>query len=144
MMYLQAISVTFTGATPSGYNGTFTITVLDADTYTYTLASIETSDATGTITASWSKGTPPQANTVLSAYGRLWVADTSNDKTTVYWSNLLDGNEWRTNVGTVGSLDISGILINGNDEIVSLGAHNGNLIIFCKNNIIIMGDTDDN
>jgi len=88
------------------------------------------------------KGTPPQANTVLSAYGRLWMADTSSNKTTVYWSDLLDGTEWRTTVGTVGSLDISSILVYGNDEIVGLGAHNGYLIIFCKNNIIIMGDTD--
>ena len=88
------------------------------------------------------KGTPPQANTVLSAYGRLWVADTPTNKTTVYWSNLLDGAEWRSGTGTVGSLDISSILVYGNDEIVGLGAHNGYLIIFCKNNIIIMGDTD--
>jgi len=86
------------------------------------------------------KGTPPQANTVLSAYGRLWVADTPTNKTTVYWSNLLDGAEWRSGTGTVGSLDISGILVYGNDEIVGLGAHNGRLIIFCKNNIIIMDD----
>ena len=28
------------------------------------------------------------------------------------------------------------------DEIVALGAHNGYLIIFCKNNIIIYGDND--
>ena len=89
-----------------------------------------------------SKGTPPQANTVLSAYGRLWMADTPTNKTTVYWSDLLDGTEWRGTVGTVGSLDISGILVHGNDEIVGLGAHNGYLIIFCKNNIIIMGDGD--
>ena len=88
------------------------------------------------------KGTPPQGNTVLSAYGRLWVADTPNNKTTVYWSNLLDGAEWRSGTGTVGSLDISSILVYGNDEIVGLGAHNGYLIIFCKNNIIIMGDSD--
>ena len=88
------------------------------------------------------KGTAPQANTVLSAYGRIWVADTPTNKTTVYWSNLLDGAEWRHGTGTVGSLDISGILVNGNDEIVGLGAHNGYLIIFCKNNIVIMGDGD--
>ena len=90
------------------------------------------------------KGTPPQANTVLSAYGRLWVANTPSNKTTVYWSNLLDGAEWRPGTGTVGSLDISSILVNGNDEIVALGAHNGYLIIFCKQNIIIMGDSDNN
>ena len=87
------------------------------------------------------KGTPPQANTVLSAYGRIWCADTPTNKTTVYWSDLLDGAEWRSGTGTVGSLDISGILVYGNDEIVGLGAHNGRLIIFCKNNIIIMDDS---
>jgi len=86
------------------------------------------------------KGTPPTGNTVLSAYGRIWVADTPTNKTTVYWSNLLDGAEWRHGTGTVGSLDISGILVYGNGEIVGLGAHNGRLIIFCKNNIIIMDD----
>jgi hypothetical protein len=88
------------------------------------------------------KGTAPQANTVLSAYGRIWVADTPTNKTTVYWSDLLDGAEWRSGTGTVGSLDISGILVYGNDEIVGLGAHNGRLVIFCKNNIIIMDDQD--
>lgn len=85
-------------------------------------------------------GVPPSANTVLSAYGRLWVADTSTNKTTVYWSDLLDGTNW--NSGTSGSLDLSSVLVNGNDEIVALGAHAGRLIIFCKNNVIIYGDND--
>lgn len=85
-------------------------------------------------------GVPPNGNTVLSAYGRLWVADTSTNKTTVYWSDLLDGTNW--NSGTSGSLDLSSVLVNGNDEIVALGAHAGRLIIFCKDNVIIYGDTD--
>jgi len=85
-------------------------------------------------------GTPPQGNVALSAYGRLWVANTSTNKTTLYWSDLLDGPDW--NSGTSGSLDISGILVYGNDEIIGLGAHNGFLIVFCKQNIIIFGDTD--
>jgi hypothetical protein len=135
-------SVTITGATTTAYNGTFTVTKIDNNSYKYTLASVPTSDANGSPEAEWSKGTPPEANTVLSAYGRLWVANTLTNKTTIYWSDLLDGAEWRTDVGTVGSLDISSILVYGNDEIVALGAHNGYLIIFCKNNIIIMGDTD--
>ena len=33
-------------------------------------------------------------NEVISAYGRLWTADTTNDKSTVYWSDLLIGNDW--------------------------------------------------
>lgn len=90
------------------------------------------------------KGTPPSGNTVLSAYGRLWVANTNTNVTTLYWSDLLDGTEWRSGTGTVGSLDISSILVYGNDEIVGIGAHNGYLIIFCKQNIVIMGDSDNN
>jgi hypothetical protein len=89
-----------------------------------------------------SSGVPPEGNTALSAYGRLWVADTNTNTTTLYWSDLLDGPDW--NSGTSGSLDISGILVYGNDDIVGLGAHNGYLIVFCKRNIIIFGDTDNN
>lgn len=84
-------------------------------------------------------GTAPQGNVAMSAYGRLWVASTSINKTTLYWSDLLNGPRW--NSGTAGSLDISGILVYGNDEITGLGAHNGFLIIFCKQNIIIFGDS---
>tara|TARA_X000001316_G_C921537_1_gene35980 strand:+ start:141 stop:2117 length:1977 start_codon:yes stop_codon:yes gene_type:complete len=135
-------SVTFAGANESDYNGTFSITVVDIDTYTYTLHNSASSPATGTITATWSHGTAPQGNAALAAYGRLWVADTTNLKTKLYWSNLLDGTDFLN--GTAGELDISGILVYGNDEIVGLGAHNGFLIVFCKKNVIIFGDTDNN
>lgn len=43
--------LTIAGATQAGYNGVFKITVIDANTYTYTLAASQTSPATGTITA---------------------------------------------------------------------------------------------
>ncbi len=80
------------------------------------------------------------ANVSLSAYGRLWLADTTNNKTTVYWSNLLDGTNFDT--GSAGSIDLSAVLVNGNDPITGLGAHNGRLFIFTRNNIIIYGDND--
>ena len=100
------------------------------------------SPVTGTITdvEDAGHGVPPSANTVLSAYGRLWAANTATNKTTIWWSDLLDGTNW--NSGTSGSLDLSSVLVNGNDEIVALGAHAGRLIIFCKDNVIIYGDTD--
>lgn len=82
----------------------------------------------------------PKGNTALSAYGRLWVADTDTSKTTVYFSDVLTG--WDFNSGTAGSIDVSAVLTQGTDEIVSLGAHNGNLVVFCKNSIIIYGDGD--
>ena len=85
-------------------------------------------------------GTPPSANTVLAAYGRLWAADTTADKTTVSFTDVLNGAKWSG--GTSGSINIAAVLTQGADEIVALGAHNGYLIIFCKNNIIIYGDGD--
>ena len=85
-------------------------------------------------------GVPPRGNTVLSAYGRLWVAGVDNNRSMLYWSDLLDGTNW--NSGTSGSLDLAAVLVNGNDEIIGLGAHAGRLIIFCKDNVIIYQDTD--
>jgi len=85
-------------------------------------------------------GTHQTANTVLAAYGRLWTADTTANKTTVWFSNVLNGASWTT--GTAGSIDIGSVLTQGSDEIVALGAHNGYLIIFCTDNIIIYSDGD--
>lgn len=51
-------SVVIAGATPSAYNGTYTITVTGANTFTYTFAG-GTSPATGTITAVGGKTTVP-------------------------------------------------------------------------------------
>jgi hypothetical protein len=85
-------------------------------------------------------GSVPSANTVLSAYGRLWAADTSTEKTTVYFSDLLDGRKWGS--GTAGSINIAGIIPNNGDTIVGLGAQNGLLVVFCKHHIIIFADND--
>jgi len=86
------------------------------------------------------QGTHQTSNTALSAYGRIWHGDTPLNKTTVWFSNILDGRDFAG--GTAGSIDISSVLTQGADEIVALGAHNGYLIIFCKNNIIIYSDND--
>ena len=80
-------------------------------------------------------GTAPQANEVLAAYGRIWAADVTNNKHTVYWTDLLQGHHWTG--GTSGSLDLTTVFPNGHDEVVALSAHNGFLIIFCKRCIII-------
>ena len=83
-------------------------------------------------------GTPPQGNCVLSAYGRLWIAGVDSAKSTVYWSTLTNGADF--NGGDSGSLDLTGVLVQGNDEIIALGAHAGRLIIFLKDSIVIYGD----
>jgi hypothetical protein len=73
-------------------------------------------------------------NVVMTAYGRVWVADIANDRQTVYFSDLLDPTQWKT--GTAGYLNISEVVPN-NDPIVALADHNGFLIIFCEKHIVI-------
>ena len=85
-------------------------------------------------------GTAPAADIVMSAFGRLWAADTTTNKTTVYFSNLLNGAQWGT--GSAGSINISGVLPKGQDIITGLGEMNGFLIVFCKSHIVIYKDGD--
>ncbi|GAA5367236.1 hypothetical protein [Streptococcus uberis] len=80
-------------------------------------------------------GTVPQANVAISAFGRLWVADTATDNVTITFSDLLAGHNWTG--GTSGSLDVSRVWPNGSDQIVGLGAHNGFLFIFGKRQILV-------
>ena len=84
---------------------------------------------------SHSTGTAPQGNEVLAAYGRLWVADITGNKHTVYWSDTLSGHHWSG--GTTGSLDVTTVWPTGFDEITALAAHNGFLIIFGKKSILV-------
>jgi len=86
-------------------------------------------------------GTPPQANTAIAAYGRMWVADFTNDKHTIYWSDLLNGSIWTG--GSSGNIDISEVWPNGYDEIVTMTAHNGFLIIFGRRSILIYSGAED-
>ena len=79
--------------------------------------------------------TVPSANIALSAFGRLWTANTSTVKNTVYFSDLLAGHVWST--GTAGSLNVDRVWPNGPDEIQGLAAHNGFLIIFGKRQILV-------
>ena len=86
-------------------------------------------------------GTVPQANVCLSAFGRLWVANTTSDATTIYWSDLLTGMKWDT--GSSGSIDISKVWADGSDTITALASHNNFLIIFGKRQILVyQGATD--
>jgi hypothetical protein len=73
-------------------------------------------------------------NICMTAFGRVWVADITNDRQTVYFSDLLDPTEWKT--GTSGYLNISEVVPN-NDPIIALASHNGFLLIFCEKHIVI-------
>jgi len=80
-------------------------------------------------------GTVPLANVGISAFGRLWVADTTTNNVTITFSDLLTGHIWSG--GTSGTLDVSRVWPNGADQIVGLSSHNGYLFIFGKRQILI-------
>jgi hypothetical protein len=80
-------------------------------------------------------GTIPLANVGISAFGRLWVADTTTNNVTITFSDLLTGHIWSG--GTSGTLDVSRVWPNGADQIVGLSSHNGFLFIFGKRQILI-------
>ena len=86
-------------------------------------------------------GTVPQGNVVISAYGRLWVADLSSNKQIVYFSDLAAGTVWFG--GTSGSLDVSQVWTNGSDQITALGAHGGFLVIFGLRQTLIYQNPQD-
>jgi hypothetical protein len=79
-------------------------------------------------------------NTVLAAYGRVWMADIVGDRQTVYFSRLLDGSDFAG--GDSGFLSLGEVFPN-NDQIVALAAHNGFLIIFGRNNIAVYANPID-
>lgn len=80
-------------------------------------------------------GTVPLANIGISAFGRLWVASTTTDNTTITFSDLLTGHIWSG--GTSGTLDVSRVWPNGADKIVGLASHNGFLFIFGQRQILV-------
>ena len=87
----------------------------------------------------------PEANEVLASFGRLWAADVVDNSYTVYWSDLLDGNNFgdpealpnEGSGGSSGSLDITTVWPTGYDEIVALEEFNNFLVIFGKRSILI-------
>lgn len=86
-------------------------------------------------------GTVSQCNTCLSAFGRIWEADTSTDKNTIKWSDIITPQVWTG--GTSGSLNLLGVWPSGGDEVTAMAAHNGNLFIFGKRQILIYQGADD-
>ena len=102
------------------------------------------SDSTGTLVKMSADaaitGTPPQGHECLAAFGRLWVADFTANKSTIYWSDLLNGSGWSG--GSSGSIDLTKVWPTGYDTIVALAAHNGFLVIFGRNSIVIYSGAD--
>ncbi len=143
-------TTTLVDVTPSGYTPTannWKVVNLNNHAYLYQRGHepLLATDESGSFVVeamsshSHSTGTSPQGNEVLAAYGRLWVADVTGNKHTIYWSDLLSGHHWSG--GTSGSNNVIQNFPNGSDEITALAAHNGFLIVFCKNCILVYSGT---
>ena len=139
-------TTTLTDVTPTGYTPTannWKVVTLNDHAYMFQRGHepVLATDHAGSFEVeemsahSHSTGTPPYGNEVLAAYGRLWVADITGNKHTVYWSDTLNGHHWTG--GTTGSLDVTTVWPTGFDEITALAAHNGFLIIFGKKSILV-------
>ena len=139
-------TTTITEITPAGYSPTannWKFANLNNHCYLFQKGheSLIFTDASGSATLTKfssfgsASGTAPQANEVISAFGRLWAADVTGNQHTVFFSHLQIGYQWTG--GSSGSLDITSVLPAGEDPIVALAAHNGKLIIFCRNTILI-------
>ena len=81
-----------------------------------------------------------------AAYGRLWVSGVNNDYNTVYYSDLLIGDQWYDGravpidtQNTGGIIDVSQYWPQGADRITGIVAHNGLLVIFGRHSILIYG-----
>ena len=79
-----------------------------------------------------------------AAYGRLWVSGVNDDYQTVYYSDLLIAEQWydgRAELGddfnTGGLINVAEYWPNGGDRIQGIAAHNGFLIIFGRESILI-------
>jgi hypothetical protein len=95
---------------------------------------VGTADGYGTMPTGVSTFDP---DCCLAAFGRVWVAGLTDNKTTVYHSQLLNGSSF-TGTGS-GKLDV-GAMVGQNDEVVALAQHNKYLVIFCRNNILVYGN----
>ena len=98
---------------------------------------------------------PPQDDTEIiattingdiacSAYGRLWVTGVNNEYQTIYYSDLLLPTQWydgkavpTDSQNTGGIIDVAQYWPTGRDRIVGIEAHNGFLIVFGRQSILV-------
>lgn len=82
-------------------------------------------------------GTAPTSGIGTSAFGRLWGVDT--DGKSVRYSALLDETRWDSADGG-GVIDFSKVWPSGQDNIIAIEEHGGDLVVFGSNNTVIMTD----
>lgn len=81
-----------------------------------------------------------KCNEAIASFGRLWIVDNATDTQTIYWSDLLTGNDFSG--GSSGSINVTKAWPDGYDEVVALAAHNNNLVIFGEHSILLYEGAD--
>lgn len=122
------MQVTVSGASPAPYNGTYTIIVTGATTFTYVMASDPGSSAsvvgTYSVTNSFARITDPDfpvnPTTVAFLAGRFIV--TTQSQSRFYWSDVYDGFSWD-------ALNFSNAETSA-DPNVAVWQSNGQLVLF--------------
>jgi len=75
----------------------------------------------------------------MGYYGRMWVGGVEEGKDVIYYSTLLDSDDFRTTAengaSNGGYIDLKTVW--GTDEIIAIAPFYGKLVIFGKNNIVI-------
>jgi hypothetical protein len=140
---LSEVTFNGVGTAPTITDSNWSTAYLDGDLYFFQRGHVPIGFDPGTSTTTYYRvdqesgynGTVQLANIIISAYGRMWNADTSTDKVTVQWSDTKNPHKWGS--GTAGTLDTTTVWPKGGDTIVALAAHNNFLYIFGKRNILI-------
>ena len=90
---------------------------------------------------------PIDGDIAISAYGRVWVTGVGGDYHQVWYSSLLNETEWYTTAEQPGFND-GGVIdvreywpVDG-DSIVNIHAHNGYLLVFGRNSILVYANAD--
>jgi len=140
---LSELTFNGVGTAPTITADNWSTAFLDGDLYFYQSGHVPLGFDPGTSTTTYYRvdqeagynGTVQLANVVISAYGRLWNADTQSDKVTVQWTDLKNPHKFGS--GTAGTLDTTTVWPKGGDTIVALAAHNNFLFIFGYRNILV-------
>lgn len=80
-------------------------------------------------------------NVVHAAFGRLWTASFDTNSAIVYWSGLLNGEQYTA--GGSGSIATEEFWPQGYDRVNAITGHNNFLVVFGQRNILLYQTTSD-
>lgn len=91
---------------------------------------------------------PIDGDIAISAYGRVWVTGVGGDYHQIWYSTLLNENEWYTESADPefndgGVIDVREYWPVDGDSIVNIHAHNGYLLVFGRNSILVYANAND-